>query len=206
MPEEPTESLQVARYSGADIEPLIPELARLRIQVFREYPYLYEGSLSYEEQYLQTYSAAAESLFVVVRDGGRVVGVSTGVPMEEADEAFQQPFREAGYDLETIFYFGESVLHPDYRGRGMGRRFFEERERYARALGRFTRTTFCAVERPADHPRRPAAYRPLDPFWEGMGYEKHPELRAWYAWQDLDEAEESPKPMVFWVKRLEAVA
>lgn len=98
--------------------------------------------------------------------------------------------------------FGESVLLPEYRGRGLGVRFFHEREDHARALGRFDLTCFCAVDRPLDHPRRPAGYQPLDRFWEKRGYRRQPALKASFSWQDLDEDRESPKSMTFWMKRL----
>ena len=34
-----------------------------------------------------------------------------------------------------------------------------------------TRSAFCAVQRPSDHPERPPGYAPLDPFWRKRGYE-----------------------------------
>ena len=78
MAEEPC----VRRLSGGDIDAFLPELARLRIRVFREYPYLYEGSAAYEEKYLKTYANVPESVMVLVWDGGRVVGASSGLPLE----------------------------------------------------------------------------------------------------------------------------
>lgn len=195
-------SVHVRRYTGREVRPLIPELARLRIDVFREYPYLYEGTMAYEQQYLENYSASDESLFVVVRDDTRIVGVSTGIPLTDADEEFRAPFEQEGYDLERVYYFGESVLDPDHRGQGLGWRFFEEREAFARELGRFDVVAFCAVERAPDDPRRPDGYRPLHGFWERLGFERRPELHTTYSWQEVDEEEESPKPMVFWLKPL----
>ena len=62
MAEEPC----VRRLSGGDIDAFLPELARLRIRVFREYPYLYEGSAAYEEKYLKTYANVPESVMVLV--------------------------------------------------------------------------------------------------------------------------------------------
>ncbi len=195
-------ALRIVSLTGSDIHAHLDDVARLRIEVFREFPYLYEGSLAYESNYLKTYSEAPESLFVLVFDDDTVVGASTGVPMEQGEEAVQKPFRAHGYDPAQVFYLGESVLRDAYRGRGLGVRFFEEREGYARSLGRFTHAAFCAVERPADHPLRPAGYAPLDAFWNRRGYEKHPELRTHFRWRDVDETEESAKPMVFWLKPL----
>ncbi|MGF6690822.1 MULTISPECIES: GNAT family N-acetyltransferase [Pseudomonas] len=187
---------------GAAIAPHIEDLARLRLTVFREFPYLYDGTLEYEARYLATYAESPESLFVLALDGERVVGASTGLPMSDETDEFQRPFREQGWDPERIFYFGESVLLPEHRGAGLGVLFFAERESYARRLGRFEHCAFCAVERPHDHPRRPPDYQPLNEFWARRGYRHHPELRTAYHWRDLDEETESAKPMSFWLKEL----
>ncbi|RRV37417.1 GNAT family N-acetyltransferase [Pseudomonas sp. o96-267] len=187
---------------GAEIEPHIDDLARLRIQVFREFPYLYDGNLDYEAEYLATYVRSVDSLCVLVRDEGRVVGASTALPLADETEEFQQPFIAAGWNPARIFYCAESVVLPAWRGRGLGVRFFVEREVHARKLGGFDWCAFCAVQRPVDHPRRPADYQPLDAFWARRGYRHHPELLTYYHWRDLDEAEESAKPMSFWLKEL----
>ena len=187
---------------GAEIEPHIDDLARLRIQVFREFPYLYDGNLDYEAEYLTTYVRSADSLCVLVRDEGRVVGASTALPLADETEEFQQPFIAAGWNPARIFYCAESVVLPAWRGRGLGVRFFVEREVHARKLGGFDWCAFCAVQRPVDHPRRPADYQPLDAFWARRGYRHNPELHTYYHWRDLDEAEESAKPMSFWLKEL----
>lgn len=194
--------MQIRLLQGAAIASHIEDLARLRITVFREFPYLYDGSLAYEAEYLATYSAAPDSLCVLVLDGARVVGASTALPLADETEEFRRPFLAAGWDCARLFYFGESLLLPEYRHRGLGVRFFVEREAHARRLGRFDWCAFCAVERPLGHPRRPAGYRPLNEFWARRGFRHHPELRTEYRWQDLDESAESAKPMSFWLKEL----
>jgi GNAT superfamily N-acetyltransferase len=198
----PATELEIETLTGAALATDLPALAELRIRVFREYPYLYLGTLDYEARYLQTYVDAPDGLMVVVRDGERVVGASSALPLAAEPPNVQAPFRAAGEEVERIFYYGESVLLPEYRGRGLGRRFFEEREAHARACGRFDQVCFCAVERPADHPRRPVDYRPLDGLWIKQGFVKRPDLWTTFTWRDLDDTEETPKPMVFWVKRL----
>lgn len=195
-------TLRIARMTGSEIHPYREALAGLRIRVFRDFPYLYDGDPDYERRYLQTYAESPQSLFVLALDEQAVVGCATGVPMRHETDEFRQPFIKAGYDPEAVFYFGESVLLPEYRGQGVGVRFFQEREAYARQLEGVRDCCFCAVERPSDHPRRPPHYLPLDEFWIRRGYRKVPELTTEYRWKDLDEAEESPKPMTFWLKSL----
>ncbi len=194
--------ITIINVTGADIVPFIPDAARLRIAVFREYPYLYEGTMEYEERYLRTYSQAAGSLFVVARDEDRVVGVSTGIPLTEETEEVQRPFREADIALEEVFYFGESVLEPAFRGRGIGVAFMKAREAHARSLPGIRRVAFCAVERPANHPLRQAGFVPLDAFWKRRGFTKTA-LRTRFSWKETGDSEESPKPMAFWWKLLE---
>ncbi len=184
---------------GREIDPWLGPVAELRIQVFRDYPYLYDGDAEYERDYLATYADSPSSLFVLALEGGQVVGAATGVPMVEADEAFQQPFLSSGMRLDKVFYFGESVLLPAWRGLGVGGRFFDAREHYARALGADL-TCFCAVDRPVDDPRRPPGYQPLDAFWQRRGYQRRNDMRADYDWREVDHSAPSRHSMVFWLK------
>lgn len=194
--------LEIKPVSGRDVVTHLDALAHLRITVFREFPYLYEGTLEHEREYLSTYAQSEGAVVVLALDGGEVAGMSTGIPMVAETPEVQAPFLAAGYDPARIFYFGESVLLPAWRGQGAGVRFFEEREAHAKRSGGFDWCTFCAVERPASHPRRPPGYTPLDRFWDRRGYRHLPELRTTFTWQDLDENEKSPKPLSFWMKRI----
>lgn len=187
---------------GADrIPAILSHLAQLRIMVFRDWPYLYDGSAEYEERYLKRFAESPGAVLVAAWDGDRLVGASTGSPLADHDAAFQEPMERHGYAPETVFYCAESVLMPDYRGQGAGHAFFDHREEHARALG-MTFSAFCAVIRPDDHPMRPAHYRPLDPFWRARGYEPLAGAHAHYDWQDVGDSAESTKPMQIWLKRL----
>lgn len=191
--------LQILELHGPNLLPHIDGLGRLRIAVFRDYPYLYDGSLEYERDYLQSYLKSPRSLVALVLDQGEVVGATTCMPMIEEGPEFQAAFVKAGYDLSTICYFGESILLPPYRGRGLGKEFFLRREAHAQRLGARL-TTFCAVDRAVDHPLRPKDYVPLDGLWAKQGYAKHPELQATFVWKEIGEAAESPKTLTFWLK------
>ena len=111
------------------------------------------------------------------------------------------PFEARGHDVGAIFYFGESVLLPDWRGRGIGHAFFDQREAAARRRGATT-AAFASVVRPDDHPLRPAAYRSNEAFWRGRGYRPVDGLVTTMAWQDLGEPAESTKTMQFWMRAL----
>lgn len=201
-----TRTIDIERVPGPALRNYLRDVARLRIEVFRNFPYLYDGDVGYEESYLQTYLQSPRAVVVLARDGAAVVGASTAIPLRDESEEFQRPFREHGYDVGEVFYCGESVLQKAYRGLGIGVRFFEEREAHARALGGFAYSSFCAVQRPENHPLRPADYVPLDRFWLKRGYTRHPELTTTFRWKDIDQPGQTDKKMVFWLKRLEGAA
>ncbi|MDF2181943.1 GNAT family N-acetyltransferase [Neptuniibacter sp. CAU 1671] len=194
--------MRLERYTGARLLDYIDELARLRIEVFRAFPYLYEGDPAYEARYLKTYIESPGSVIVLALEGDSVVGAASGIPLKYETDVVKKPFLDAGYDIDSLFYCGESVLLDHYRGQGIGVEFFRHREAHAKSLGGFSQSCFCAVQRPADHPLRPTDYVPLDGFWEKRGYTKQPELTTQFSWRELGEASESPKPMTFWLKTL----
>jgi GNAT superfamily N-acetyltransferase len=192
--------VEVRCFTGREVAGRLDEAARLRISVFREFPYLYEGTEEAERLYLADHAGSPRGVLVVAEAAGRVVGVSTGLPLIDADPAFQAPFDRP----EDWFYFAESVVESEWRGRGIGHRFMEVREDHAKSLG-FTRACFCAVERPSDHPLRPPGYRGNDDFWSKRGYRRQPDLRASYAWRQVDSGEsEVENELVFWTRDLGA--
>lgn len=185
---------------GSELAPRLDDLGQLRITVFREFPYLYDGTLEYERKYLEAYLRSAASLVVLALDEKRVVGATTCLPLADEGPEFQEPFVRAGYRTDSICYFGESILLPEYRGQGIGRLFFEFRETHARSLPGIEMAAFCAVDRADDHPLRPPSYQLLDDFWLRRGFQKHPELRARFLWKEVGELNETPKTLTFWMK------
>ncbi len=187
--------------TGPDLAAALPQVARLRIEVFRAFPYLYDGDQAYEERYLQSYRDSPQAIVVGAYDGDTLVGASTGTPLTDHADDFATAFAGTGLDLSRIFYCAESVLLPEHRGRGIGHAFFDQREAHARLLG-FSKCCFCGVIRPPDHPARPEGYRPLDPFWRARGYAPLEGVIAEFKWKDLGEADETAKPLQFWLRDL----
>ncbi len=73
-------TVTVAPVTGSALQDLLPALADLRIEVFRDYPYLYDGSHDYEQRYIADFAAAADTVVVVARDGNEIVGMATASP------------------------------------------------------------------------------------------------------------------------------
>ena len=194
-------AIRIEALTGARLKAHLPDVARLRIEVFRAFPYLYDGDLDYEARYIQAFAASANALVVGAFDGDEIVGASTAAPLATQMDEVTAPFRSRSEDLSRWFYFGESVLRERYRGHGVGARFVEEREAHALRSGA-AEVAFCAVARAGDHPLRPQDYQPLDGFWRKRGYAPVPGLTCSIAWKEIGAREETAKPMQFWTKRL----
>ncbi|PCD78128.1 GNAT family N-acetyltransferase [Pseudothioclava arenosa] len=194
-------ALEIRTLTGPALDAALDDVARLRIAVFRDWPYIYDGSLDYERRYLESYRNSEAAVVVGAFDGARLVGAATGTLLEDHSDDFAAAFAPTGLKLQDVFYCAESVLLPEYRGQGAGHAFFDAREAHARALGR-SFSAFCSVIRPADHPLRPASYRPLDPFWRARVYAPMPGVVARFRWTDLGDAEQTEKQLQFWGRAL----
>jgi hypothetical protein len=193
--------MEVKVFYQDDIKSIVSELAQLRITIFRDFPYLYAGDIEYEKNYLNTYLKSNRSAVVAVFDRNKLVGASTCLPLLDETENIKIAFRNNHILEDEIYYFGESILLKEYRGKNVGNIFFDEREKAALRFG-FYKTAFCGVERSIDHPLRPENYIPLDGFWLKRGYQKNEKLIAEFSWKDIGEKFESKKKMIFWMRDL----
>jgi GNAT superfamily N-acetyltransferase len=199
MPDHP---LTFVTKKGAEISSLFDDLAALRIAVFHDYPYLYEGTVDYEKEYLRIYSNSERALLFAVYDEEKMIGATTCIPLKDETSEVIKPFGDAGFDINRIFYFGESILLPGYRGRGLGHRFFDVREAHAASFGSYHITCFCSVDRVSNHPRKPENYRSNDAFWKKRGYIQNTSIQTFMEWPDIGEHEPSAKNMIFWTRTL----
>lgn len=193
--------IKVDKLDLSTLEDVLDDLARLRMTVFREWPYLYDGDIGYERRYLSNLQKSPLAIVVGAYVGDWLVGASTGTPLADHAGDFAAAFSGHDLDVADVFYCAESILLPRFRGHGVGKLFFDMREAHARALG-FKKVAFCAVVRSATHPLFPGGYRPLDGFWRARGYAPLDGALAHFSWKDLDESDETPKALQFWIRDL----
>ena len=101
--------MTILELEGAQVLNYLDPLAGLRLNIFREYPYLYDGQLEDERRYLSGY--ADQGLVLLALDAGRVAGAITGMPLAKESEAFVAPFRNAGLAPEQFYYIGDGVYY-----------------------------------------------------------------------------------------------
>ncbi|MEM7446077.1 MAG: GNAT family N-acetyltransferase [Pseudomonadota bacterium] len=193
------------KLTGADFKRALDGLARLRIEIFREWPYLYDGDLDYERRYLSKFAMSKDAVIIGAYDGDKLVGAATASPLIDHADEFASPFRKAGLDPEEFFYFAEFLMLKPHRRQGIGARFFDEMEQVAQDAG-FHKIAFCTVVRPADHPAKPDDAIPIDGFCRRHGYRPVDGLICDFPWRDLGDAEETHKPMQVWVREFTAAA
>ena len=186
---------------GEAIRPHLDAIAGLRIGIFREYPYLYLGEPEYEQKYLSVYADSPDALAILARDGDTLAGAVTAIPMADEAEALAAPVRDALGDLEPVFYVGELLFLPPYRGLGLGSDLIARVEDMVRAAGRFTSLTCATVVRPDDHPLRPAGFTPIDRFLARTGYTRMAGVAATFDWPEPDGVS-IPHTMKYWIKPL----
>ncbi|PWC87455.1 hypothetical protein TSH100_10040 [Azospirillum sp. TSH100] len=192
----------VQRLAGATLADGLEELAALRLAVLGEFPYLYPGSAAYEERYLSDLGSLSDGLILAAFDGNRMIAAVTGAPLDQELDALRDPFAHAGRDPHSIFYFGEVVVLPSHRGRGIGTTLLEIGEAHIRDADRYASAAFGEIVRSTDHPRRPKTYRTPDGTWRRLGYRLEPEIGGTLSWCDACDREETAKPLRFWVKPL----
>lgn len=193
-------TVTIQTLAGDQIKPYLEDLAKLRLTIFREYPYLYEGNMDYERRYLKRFVECSQSIMVVAKDEmNHIVGASTACPMKNEMDEVKNAFIQRNRDPNHYFYFCESVLLPEYRGIGIGKEFFIEREKQAKKISGIKYLTFCAVERtmPA-----PASYQNPTTLWKKQGFQKTPEITTEFEWKDIGAPKETKKVMSFWIKAL----
>jgi len=194
--------IHVRSFTGNGLKPYLHSLAKLRMEVFREFPYFEEPDLEKETQLIRKLFQNRESIGVLIFDNTTLVGVSLGYPLSLEEASLQRPFKDRNLNSEHYFFFGDSVLLKAYRGRGIGHHFFDAREAHIIHYKKFKHICFCVPDGLETSPQKPKDFIPLHGFWRKRGYIQHPEMHCCLSWKTLGEAEPSEKKMVYWIKDL----
>lgn len=196
-----SEKISVQPLTGAAIADLLDDLATLRLDIFREYPYLYLGRREDELDYLRTYGEAPDACVVLAYDGSTVVGAATGMPLIHEEPRMLEALAGTSFPLNQLYYVGELLFYPEYRNRGLGRKLLARLERHVRSLGSYRSLTCATVERPDDHPLRPRDYVPITRFLGRTGFVRLPGVTTRFVWRETDGVTRD-HPMQFWIREL----
>lgn len=187
--------------TGAAMAGCLDVLATLRLEIFREYPYLYDGRRDNELAYLQTYAQAPDGCVILVHDADAVVGAVTGMPFIHEGVEMLAAFSGSGLAVDDLYYVGELLLFPAYRARRLGVQLLAHLEEHVCSLGRYRRLACVTVARPDDHPCRPEGFVPITRFMARTGFVSLPGVTTHFAWHETDGIRRNHR-MQFWIKEL----
>lgn len=183
--------IDIQKHEGRSIKTYLPSIAKLRVDVFKEPPFCFEWDMKHELFNLRRL-LCKEGIAILVFDKTKLVGAATGLPLQEAPLPILKPFQDQGVHVEKYFFFGQSILLPPYRGRGLYNHFFALREQHVLHLKKYTH--ICFSQMILAEQRESFS---LDNFWHKRGYALQPKF--------VSSMENKRCELAFWVKNLEAI-
>lgn len=185
--------------TGSAVKACLEALASLRIDIFREYPYLYDGHREDELKYLRLYMETPDAFVISVNDSEFMVGAATGMPLCQEHKSLIDPFVGISYPVNEVFYVGEVLFYPAYRDCGLGLQLMEHIEEHVRTFEIYRYLTCATIVRPENHPLCPENYVPIDRFLNRTAFKMLPGVTTSFAWKEID-GSSCEHPMQFWVK------
>jgi hypothetical protein len=204
------DNIHFKQLSGYEGTPFIADIGQLIIDVYKEWPYLYEGTTEEQTQYIQKrYIEKPNSMIITAFEHKKLVGLGMGVPLSEAPDHYLAPFRCDNrcleFPLEDVFYVGELIVKPEYRQQRIAKEICQMMGNHILNSHRYQAVAFCTVNRPSDFHLahlKPENYFSPDSFWEELGFTKYENLTFTGVWRLVQESDESQHQMIYWVKKL----
>jgi hypothetical protein len=86
-------SIAIEVLKGSEVIPYLKKLMDIRLLFYRDYPYLYDGSIEDEENYLRMWGNSENTLLVIAKRNDEVVGAIIGLPFSESPEENREAFQ-----------------------------------------------------------------------------------------------------------------
>lgn len=190
------EGLVIKTFQGKDISPHVKAITDLCLIIYKEKPYLYEGTEEEYRPFIEYYADSETNRACLLFDESKPVGVAIGMPLHAMRDKYREPFlsMRPEENPDELFYLGELLLLKDYRGNNLGKQMYLECERLATQEG-FKKICFCKIDEPESD-------QSLDGFWKKLGFEKCEEGTFVVYWKNVGESDESPHQMRYWIKSL----
>ncbi|MDN3506687.1 MAG: GNAT family N-acetyltransferase [Simkaniaceae bacterium] len=189
--------LKITAHMDKDILPFLDEVAELRIKIFREWPYLYDGDIKTENNYLKAFADTKDSLLVLAKEYEKIVGVVMGLPVAESMKQIQEEYQRQNVSTDGIFYLADAIILAPYRGQGIGTRMLQIFENLVVEMQKYDQISFCEIVRDQNHPLKPKDYQSLDAFWEQLDFYPIPGWQTSFDYLDIGNSEETPHLMRF---------
>ncbi|MDQ5890937.1 MAG: hypothetical protein QG604_811 [Candidatus Dependentiae bacterium] len=199
------DGLVLKTFTGEQARPYIEHIAHLRITMFKEFPYLYEGSFDGEKKHLETYCSSPKYLVLLLLKDTHVVGFFNAIPLAENGpdslSEIQAPFIAQGIDMAPYLYVGEVMVLKEFRRPHLIQFLYAYGEALARELGK-DYLIFAMVKRPREHLARPADYQSLELLCAYFGFAIMKGMEIHASWKQIDTQKKEPNTLAIWCKKV----
>ena len=184
---------------GGQIAEMIPTIAQLRITSFKGYPYLYNGTLESEYEYLETYKNNEHALVVYGDDPRK--GLMQGAPLTAIFPSATPIFEAAQLNPEYFYYCEEIILPLDKMTLIL--QMFAAVEDQAKKWG-YKNVCLITHKGQENHSLKPDNYQSVEPLFEKIGFIKtHLSMQDTYSTFCQDgSVQQREHEFVFWIKKL----
>ena len=194
-------------FHGKELFPWIKVIADLRLTEFKNFPYLYVGDITIEEQYLTRYAENDHSILTVVYCDKEIAGISTGIPLVRTSKItadMLEIFEKSGINTDDYYYYGEFIVAPQFRNLGIAKKLFIKQSKIVKAWG-FKNACLMTIDREAHHPLKPQHYISTDTLWQKFGFIKTAmKIKArWPTMMPDGKIVNTENTLSFWIAELE---
>ncbi len=199
-------SLSMDVVQGQGLLPHVNTLAEMRINLFKNFPYLYAGSLNEREiGYVKRFAQNEHALLGIAQIENTVAGMLTGIPLVcdlEIVAHADSIFAAAGLNAHEYYYFGDALVLQQFRNLGIARALFAVLEAKVKSLG-YKKACFLVEDGDEHHPMRPENFK-QGLLWSKLGYKKTSILAtmSWPTIQVNGAVQECNHTLTFWIKDL----
>jgi len=178
---------------GSDMEQYVNDMIRLRLTVFRESPYFYDGTEGEERAYLEQHLHSEKGLFLIAKTGDHVIGMLSGTPMKDRDD-YAYPYVKNAIPTDSIFCLGELVVEQSDHREQIGLNLYQLFEEHVRSLGSYDTISECVVLHPIAGEGKSILMQ--------VGGSKCPNLVYHCFWKEIDQEVSTDHVMEYWSKQL----
>ncbi len=186
---------------GESSQKFAPQIAKLRTELYQNFPYLYKGNEKQEEKYLEKFLEATNAFIVLALHQDSVVGIATALPLVDAYEECQQAFLSKGYAIDKLYYLADFLVQTEFQSKGIGKEFFRLCENEANQSS-FTSNVFMCVQRDKNDSRQPKDYIEHSKIFKACGYDNIEGVSCEFSWPQWPSGEETTNTMTFWQKEM----
>ncbi|HLC06649.1 MAG TPA: GNAT family N-acetyltransferase [Candidatus Babeliales bacterium] len=189
-----------------ELKTLLPFVAQLRVNIFRNYPYLYDGNIAEEMDNLEKYAQHNNSALAIAYYNENPVGFLCGSDLIHYSVHFENSvadlFKGVDLNIENYYYCADIIILPEHRGKYLAPQLFDAIENYAQQKG-YTACCFI-TEHHENHPLKPRDHKSLVPLWNSLNYKKSALITyaSWQTHQVDGTIKLEQHPLIFWLKNL----